>query len=303
MESWQLANAAFFAGNVLAVRSIPRLDASQNTMLMPLNYLTPAPYAFAIWGVIYLLEFCYSLWQLCQCPRRLGAESRRVTMLKRMSPFWCMANACQISWCFSFRSQFDSPGLLWISAVFLSGIAISLGLAHYEVISARRAKGSGYKSLDLQSAFFVYVPITLHFGWTTAAALVNWNGWMARCSVDLQWSAWPQTVFLYISLALAGLLGTGLSLRRKSELYAFTVAWAVFAVANRSRTSTQLRDAYPGGEDAVLFLSNVEWALGAWLVKAGLVAGFLRIRDRAQPALQKGGVQYVAQEPSDDIKN
>jgi len=281
MEAWQLANAGFFFGNVLAVRSIPRLDSSSNTMLMPLNYLTPAPYAFAIWGVIYMLELCFVLWQLCQCTRCLGAGSWRVAMLKRLTPFWCMAHACQISWCFSFRPEYDTPGKLWVSAVWLSGIAIFLGLAHYQVVSSRQQQASGAKSLDVQASFFVYVPITLHFGWTTAAALVNWNGWLSRCSTNFGWSAWPQVVGLHVSLLLAGILGCQLALRRRSELYAFTVAWAVFAVSNRTGTSEQLQQEHPGGKEAVHFLANLEWCLGVILCIAGLAAGLRRHQDGA----------------------
>lgn len=45
--------------------------------------------------------------------------------------------ACQIAWCFAFRPSLDTPSLLWISAVCLSGRWL-LGL--FEVMP-----GQGYK--------------------------------------------------------------------------------------------------------------------------------------------------------------
>ena len=37
--------------------------------------------------------------------------------------YWCPAEACQIAWCFAFRPSLDTPQLLWISAVCLTGMA------------------------------------------------------------------------------------------------------------------------------------------------------------------------------------
>lgn len=36
----------------------------------------------------------------------------------------------------------------------------------------------GTQDLSLAELIFAYVPLTLHFGWTTAAMLVNWTGWL-----------------------------------------------------------------------------------------------------------------------------
>jgi len=277
VEGWQLANAFFFAGNVWAVRSLPRLDG-RNSSALPLNFLTPAPYAFAIWGVIYMMELLFVTWQLLQGCGVRGVRcspTPRQQLLKRLSPFWCGANACQIAWCFAFRPSLDTPSLLWISAVCLSGIASFLGSAHRALSDAKREKG-----LSVEEMIFMYVPLTLHFGWTTAASLVNWNGYVSRCSLNLEWPSRVKVDALLISLALAGLLGARITLSRQSALYGLTVSWAVLAVASHSSTSLELREEFPGGEAALQWVAQVEYALGFSLIAIALFSGCQRLKRR-----------------------
>jgi len=243
-----VANALCFVANVVALRKITRLD-SDNEMLQSLNYFTPAPYAFVIWAVIYSFEGLFTGWQLLQSSRR--ASPSRVEVLKRVSPYWCAANACQVLWCLTFRNSFDTPGLLWISAVALTGIAASLSGAHNYIIDE-----------NAEETLFLYVPITLHFGWTTAAALVNWNGYVARICA----SASLKLVALLVSLGLAVVLGIGVTRQRHCSVYGMTVAWALVAVAVQTSKSTQLREEVPGAKDTASALATLEFALGLLIV-------------------------------------
>lgn len=239
--TWQIANVLSFLANVAAVRSIPRLD-SENPMLQPVNYLTPAAYAFAIWAVIYLLEFGLMCWQLL--PRA------RSEVLRRVSPWWCGANACQVLWCFAFRPALDSPALGWVSAVALTSIAAYLGRAH-TVLAAKP---------NTPQVIFFYIPITLHFGWTSAAALVNWNGYVARCTSAVA----PKLAAALLSAALATYLGTSITAERRSALYGATVTWALLAVAVETLRSERL--ALEIGRHVAKGLGGLELALAAGLL-------------------------------------
>mmetsp|Transcript_162544 Transcript_162544/g.521061 ORF Transcript_162544/g.521061 Transcript_162544/m.521061 type:complete len:285 (-) Transcript_162544:97-951(-) len=252
-QGCQVANLLAFAANVYFVQSVPRLD-SKNYGQLPLNFLTPAPYAFAIWAVIYMSEAAFVCWQLFQ--RFPSAPRKRLSLLSDCAPWWCAANACQVLWCLTFTPRFDSPGLLWISAVALSGIALCLGQAHAVVAAG---------TLDRQETFLLYAPISVHFGWTSAAALVNWNGYFARCGLG------NGTKFnlLLLSLFLATALGVVVSNRRKSVLYGITVAWALVAVGRNTWQDQRFAEAMGLGPAGAL--GNLEVALGALVVAA--VAG------------------------------
>eukprot|EP00913_Durusdinium_trenchii_P004331 g4014.t1 len=249
-QGWQLANACFFAGNVWAVQNLPRLDSRSAAGTLPSNYLTPAPYAFAIWGVIYSMELVFVVWQLLQGFGRCAPARRQ--LLKRLAPYWCGANACQIAWCFAFRPNLDTPGLLWISAVGLSGIAGFLSLVHRILSEAKMERG-----LSFTERLCAYAP------------------WRSRLrGLDLDWPSWVKVAAVWLSLAAAGWLGTALTWRRRSALYGLTVSWAVVAVAYHTNgVSDAWSEEFPGGQAAILKLASAEHLLGYALIGVSLVTG------------------------------
>jgi hypothetical protein len=68
-----------------------------------------------------------------------------------------------------------------------------------------------------------------HFGWTTAATLVNLNG-----SVAMSKNASDSTVIAvgHSSAVAAAILGVGVTLWQSSPAYGLTVAWALAACAD-----------------------------------------------------------------------
>uniref|UniRef100_A0A7S1RET6 Uncharacterized protein n=1 Tax=Alexandrium catenella TaxID=2925 RepID=A0A7S1RET6_ALECA len=270
---WQIANVVAFLANVAAVRSIPRLDSS-NAMLQPLNYLTPASYAFAIWGVIYFLEYGFVCLQLL--PRA------QTELLRRVSPWWCGANACQVLWCLLFRPQFDSPGLLWLSAVALSSIAACLNRAHALIAAPQPDAQDG--------SVVLRVPVTLHFGWTTAAALVNWNGYVARCTS----APTPKLAVALLSAALATSVGSSVTVDRGSGLYGGTVAWAILAVGVQTVRSERLGEELGRGIAIAVGIAEIMLAAGLFLVAFGI--------SYARNRVYKPGVGRSAASPSGGLR-
>ena len=112
------------------------------------SLLTPAGYAFAIWGVIYTWEFV-AMAYLALGPKTFGWSLK----------LWLAANFFQSLWAPLFATE-----RIALSALALSGIAISLILLAW---SMRGASGSEY--------WLLVAPVWLHAGWTTAASLVNVN--------------------------------------------------------------------------------------------------------------------------------
>ena len=82
-----------------------------------------------------------------------------------------MGQIFQTLWTASFRPKYKGR-LIYISGAMLTGIAYSLSRAHAGFVF----DGSLY---DMKEYLLYFLPMTLHFGWTTAAALVNWNGSIA----------------------------------------------------------------------------------------------------------------------------
>jgi len=112
--------------------------------------LTPDGYAFSIWGVIFIGE-ALGLLYLCNVE----------TMLTGVLVPFLYATLFQSLWTISFSRE-----LLLASALILTFIAISL----YQCCNELRVA-----QLTVLGQLLVAYPIRIHWAWTTAAALINWN--------------------------------------------------------------------------------------------------------------------------------
>lgn len=93
-------------------------------------------------------------------------------------------------------------------------------------------------SAGVASQSYILYPLLAHFGWTSAATLVNLNG-----SVGSDKSMSPRTVTAlgHSSAVIATALGCGITLSNSLPLYGLTLSWALAACADgmSKRTGTQ----------------------------------------------------------------
>lgn len=176
---------------------------------------TPAGWAFAIWAPIFLGELISVSTQLfvpCSAPI--------VSFLKQLTAPYVVANAFQSLWTAAFRpkyqgiSKFVSPGLL-------GATAYSLSKANAAICAANLSFGQ----------YLLYAfPLSLHFGWVTAASLVNCNGAVATFSDNV--SAKTVAAVGHLSVIAATALGVIVTITRGAPVYGGVISWALFAVAD-----------------------------------------------------------------------
>jgi hypothetical protein len=174
------------------------------------SLIAPAGWAFAIWGPIYLGEavFCTSL--------LLKSSNVVLSVLPMITGPFVAANLFQSLWCASFRPSYMSTNSTWpkfVSVAMLGATAYSLSLLH---------------AVAASSLSWYFVPIIMHFGWTTAATLVNLNGSVAMSNVS------DETVIAvgYTSTVIASVLGVAITFAQSSPVYGLTIAWALAACAD-----------------------------------------------------------------------
>jgi len=114
----------------------------------------------------------------------------------------------------------------------LAGIAASLSVAHKAFATPL---GSGLSGLE----YALYcLPLSLHFGWTTAAALVNVNGMFALSGdqkvTNEQEALTARSVALLAnaSVVVATALGVLITWSRKAPVFGGVICWALTAVAS-----------------------------------------------------------------------
>eukprot|EP00965_Chrysotila_dentata_P239678 6203245-Pleurochrysis_carterae.AAC.6 len=167
------------------------------------SLVTPARWAFAIWGIIYMWELI-GMAYLCAMSRLDTIDWASVQY------YWFAANLLQAAWAILY-----STACIRSSGVALTSIAVFLCLLGYMI---RDASGLDYALL----AF----PIWLHAGWVSCAALVNINQTLCSCSAALQLAAASTSAFLAFGVTVDALYFAGAGALPMS----LAVVWALFAI-------------------------------------------------------------------------
>ena len=168
--------------------------------------------AFSIWGPIFLGELVLVIAQLFE-----GSSGSMAPFIKSATVPFVAANIFQSLWCAAFRPKYKG-GWTSVSVAALASTAYSLS----KVPTA---------SLGLTGwQYLIYgLPTSLHFGWVTAASLVNLNGAVSmQNEVSAKTIAWVG----HLSVVAATILGVMVTVNRKAPVYGGVICWALTAVAD-----------------------------------------------------------------------
>ena len=176
--------------------------------------ITPANYAFAIWGVIYLGLFSFAIYQALP-------NQRENPILQKLGLKIAIASLAQIIWifCFLYR-QFA------LSFVLMVAILISLIWA--------------YLSLPIPftkrwEKWLIYVPLSTYLAWISVATIVNG----ATVLEYWQWNGYgisPQ-IWTVIMLLVAGVIGVIMAIE-KNVAFVGVYIWALVAIAANNYNTT-----------------------------------------------------------------
>lgn len=206
------------------------------------NALTPAGYAFSIWGVIFLTNLILAMYQAL--PTQWDRPQWRAAR-----PWLILAFACTSVW------QVIVPlyGLGLVSAAIIYVLA-------YASLNAVRALQEGISGSVMRAV--TISPVALLAGWSIAASVVGlpsaliFEGIASKATF-----AQGPVVFGFIALAL--LLGlAGLYAARGATALAAAVIWGLMAVWVKNRVNPE----WQSGE-ALAILIGVSLIAAAWLVQ------------------------------------
>jgi hypothetical protein len=188
------------------------LKVSSHVLLLFNTKRNPHDRAFSIWGPIFVGELVLVTAQLL-----VGPNDSMAPFLKSASVPFMAANLFQSLWCAAFRPKYKGR---WMAVSFASLVstAFSLSKVHNAAL--------GLIGWD----YVIYgLPTSLHFGWVTAASLVNLNGAVAmQKEVSASTVAWVG----HLSVVTATVLGILVTVSRQAPVYGGVICWALTAVAD-----------------------------------------------------------------------
>lgn len=171
------------------------------------SLFVPAPYAFAIWGLIYLLYIAYCVVQLLPSQKdKLGYDNLNIPFI--------IVNLLGIAWVYAFRQNLVAFSEAVIVVMLLCSIVLFS-------MSKRMIRRLNYNQL-------LAVPFAMLMGWLSVAVIAetavflvstNWNG------LGIDEPNWVMIV-LAGTLLLSILIGVGYM----DVTFPLVIAWGTFAV-------------------------------------------------------------------------
>ncbi|MBA8793292.1 hypothetical protein FHX74_000886 [Friedmanniella endophytica] len=174
------------------------------------SLITPAGYAFSIWGLIYLASLAYATNQL--------RPSERTRPVQRRTGWWmALAFASSTVWVPIFATR-----TIWLSQIVILVLVVAL------ITAAVRAARTGPAQRTTERAL-VRLPITLYLGWAVLAATAGFG--VTFRSLGMPPAAAWVTVVSVLLLAAATLCCLWVVGRATAlAAFAFTALWALVAV-------------------------------------------------------------------------
>ena len=194
-----------------------------NNAILSLKYqtlITPAPYAFAIWGIIFTSQLVWTLAQFC-VPRYRTND----WVVRGVGYNYVAACVAQCAWTFCFGYERMLLSLIAMLAILLPLVRI---------VTTMRTMTT---STTLGQYWIFQFPFELHAGWIMAATLVNVNVVVvaAQAAADVQ--TWCGGVSLVVVLGV----GLGYTLRTPQQLVIPCVLiWAAVAIGAELTTPRDL---------------------------------------------------------------
>lgn len=179
------------------------------------SYFTPAPYAFAIWGPIFLALLAFAGYGIYRLTRYRDGND----FIKRSAPWFAFANLLNATWVLSFTHDFIGWSFM-----------IILGLLSCLVVVIRKLDMERWDA-PIGIIAFVWWPICLYAGWITVATLANGAVYFRSLGWD-GGTLGPETWTLTLILLAAG-LNAYLVLSRNMREFAAVGIWALAAIGMR----------------------------------------------------------------------
>lgn len=191
------------------------------------NLLTPAPYAFSIWGLIYACLTLYVLyrWGLFRKNRSDSMEQ----LLHKLDGWFALSCLANMAWVFVWHYDRIPLSIIFMLVLLVSLIAITTFIY---------AAGLTGRDKTLISA-----PFSIYFGWITVATVLN----ITILLISLNWDGFglpDQLWSVLVLLAVTG-LGAAVTLRRHDALYGLTLIWAFVGILVRHVSKEGFNLQYP----------------------------------------------------------
>ncbi len=168
--------------------------------------ITPAGYAFSIWGIIYILLFSSLIILLIKSEKEYHSSIIKSTL--KLFMISCVFN---IAWTFAFSYR-----MIWLSAIFIIALLVTVIMMMQKL-----------QRLHPNTKSLFDISLGVYGGWLFVATLVN----IAAFFVSIKFNLLEANKILYaIIVALAIPFGLFLNKSFRNPFFHIAIAWAFVAI-------------------------------------------------------------------------
>lgn len=179
------------------------------------TYITPASYAFSIWGIIYTLV---ALFVIFQC---LSQQQNSELIFGAIGWLFALSCLCNVLWILIFCWKTEAT--TWLSTFFIFGILACLLAAH------QRCKSWCTPDRTWVEVLCVDTMLSLYAGWVTVACIVNVAA--AFVSSEHPELGWTAEGWCSLMLVVAALINVAMLFRCNDSVFGLVFVWAAIAIA------------------------------------------------------------------------
>ena len=183
------------------------------------NLFTPAGYAFAIWGIIFLGLLGYGIFQV----KRAFYSNKKSNFIEQTGYWFFLANILNCCWVFAFMYNYTGFSVIIMLGILLSLIKIILN-TNMERWDA-----------PISTIAFVWWPVCFYSGWISVATIANIAAYLSKLDWNggiLSEQAW--TINMIVAATIINLL---MIWKRNMREFALVGVWALFAIFIRHNGS------------------------------------------------------------------
>eukprot|EP00035_Acanthoeca_spectabilis_P027159 m.465573 g.465573 ORF g.465573 m.465573 type:complete len:284 (-) comp24327_c0_seq1:109-960(-) len=223
----RVCNIASFAV-VIALNSLGSVGLLTGKSVSDISHdnptkITPAGYAFSIWGLIYTLLSIFSIWQL------LPAQRYATELLdEKIGWLFVLSNAFNSAWIVTWVQ--GSLAALWISSILLFALVGSVMAILVRGRLWQESRDTVVEFVAVDCAFSVYA------GWITAASIVNVS--IALKASGFNGGGWPQENWSALICVVAACIYLVHMYKTNDGVYGLVFCWAATAIMRNNPGAT-----------------------------------------------------------------
>jgi len=223
LQTLNYVNVLSYLANFLVVFGADRIAGLPDNATLSDKYqtlVTPAPYAFAIWGIIFTSEL---VWVIAQTHPKFRSHQ---LVIKGVGYNFCLASLAQCLWTIVFGLEKMNLSLVAMVSILVPLVAILKRMSSPELNASTKAQ-----------YWLLKFPFEIHAAWIMAATAVNVN----VVFVAAKASPKVQLMVAVLSLVILSLVGFFAVWRKKANnnyskqprIWTITcvLAWALLAIA------------------------------------------------------------------------